>query len=176
MQTGFVKRVRKLAASSFVNTLMFSFCNQAKLSLPDMTADLNQQFSIDISKEALHKRFTKESVNFLEELIKVQLKNHFTLSTDNEIESHFKCIMIKDSSKFSLPDSCNGDYPGYGNFSRKNGLMNIQYEYDLISGNWTTINLTSSKKMTNKIQRKQQTLFPKEICTYGIWVTLHLFI
>ena len=52
--TGFVKRIRKLPASSFLNTLMFSVYNQAKTSLQDITADLNQQFSIDMSKEALH--------------------------------------------------------------------------------------------------------------------------
>ena len=71
--TKFVKRVRKLSASSFLNTLMFSVYNQAKTSLLDITADLNQQFSIAMSKEALHKRLTPQSVKFLEALIANQL-------------------------------------------------------------------------------------------------------
>ena len=35
-ETGFVHRSRKLPASDFVNTLLFSFCSQATTSLPDM--------------------------------------------------------------------------------------------------------------------------------------------
>jgi len=64
-KTGFVKRARKLTASSFVNTLMFSFYNQANTSLPDIAADLNQQFSIDISKEGLHKNLAAKELCFL---------------------------------------------------------------------------------------------------------------
>lgn len=155
-QTGFVKRIRKLPASSFVNTLMFSFCNQANTSLPDITADLNQQFDIDISKEALHKKFTPQGVDFLKELIKEQLSRQLTFFVDKEINKHFPCIKIKDSSKFSLPDMYNGDYPGFGNFSKKNGLMNLQYEYELVKGHWESIELTNVK--TNDQQDSKQTI------------------
>lgn len=155
-QTGFVKRIRKLPASRLVNTLMFSFCNQANASLPDITADLNQQFDIDISKEALHKKFTPQGVDFLKELIKEQLSHQLTFFEDKEINKHFPCIKIKDSSKFSLPDMYNGDYPGFGNFSKKNGLMNLQYEYELVRGHWESIELTNVK--TNDQRDSKQTV------------------
>ncbi len=35
---------------------------------------------------------------------------------------HFPHIKIKDSTRFSLPDSYGDNYKGYGNFSKKNGL------------------------------------------------------
>jgi hypothetical protein len=145
-QTGFVKRSRKLCASHFVNTLMFSSCNQANTSLPDMTADLSQQFSIDISKEGLHKKFNPEGISFLKELIKVQLSQQVYWQEDEDLKKHFAAINIKDSSKFSLPCIYNGDYPGFGNFSKTNGLMNLQYEYDLMSGKWIALELTSVKR------------------------------
>ena len=118
--TKFVKRVRKLSASSFLNTLMFSVYNQAKTSLLDITADLNQQFSIAMSKEALHKRLTPQSVKFLEALIANQLSQQWALSKNDPLKKSFRCIKIKDSTKFSLPDVYHGDYPGFGNFSKKN--------------------------------------------------------
>lgn len=155
-QTGFIKRSRKLCASDFVNTLMFSSCNQATTSLPDMTADLNQQFSVDISKEGLHKKFSSEGVSFLKELLKVQLSQQVSCPENADFGKHFAAINIKDSSKFSLPDIYNGDYPGFGNFSKTNGLMNLQYEYDLMSGRWISLELTSVKR--NDQQDSKQTI------------------
>ncbi|MFT7159078.1 MAG: hypothetical protein ACI9GZ_000240 [Bacteroidia bacterium] len=155
-ETGFIKRIRKLPASRFVNTLMFAFCNQAKTSLPDIAADLNQQFNIDISKEGIHKKFNHKAVNFLKALIKEQLSEQFTFPIDNQLKASFQSIKIKDSTKFSLPEIYNVDYPGFGNFSKTNGLMNIQYEYDLINGNWEYIELTNCKR--NDQQDSKETI------------------
>lgn len=155
-ETGFIKRIRKLPASKFINTLMFAFCNQAKTSLPDIAADLNQQFDIDISKEGIHKKFTSQAVDFLKVLIKEQLSQQFTFPIDNHLKASFPSIKIKDSTKFSLPEIYNVDYPGFGNFSKTNGLMNIQYEYDLISGNWEYIELTNCKR--NDQQDSKETI------------------
>lgn len=128
---------------------MFSSCPQVHRSLEDMTADLNQQFGVDLSKEALHKRFTPQCTQFFKELIAEQLARLFPL-TDKTSQSHFKGIRIKDSTSFSLSDSYGGSYPGYGNFSKKNGLMKIQYEYDLMNGSWESISLT------NRIENDQK--------------------
>ena len=135
---------------------MFSFNNQANTSLPNIAADLNQQFSIDISKEAPHKRFAKQGVTFLKELVKHQLSKQFSVGSNVGLGQHFLAINIKDSSKFSLPSVYYSDYPGFGNFSKTNGLMNLQYEYDLVSGNWKTLQLTTTK--TNDQQDSKQTI------------------
>lgn len=123
---------------------MFSCNTQADTSLPDIAADLSQQFSIEISKEAIHKKFNLKAVAFLKALISSHVSDQLQLG-GNELTKHFKSINIKDSSKFSLPSIYNGEYPGFGNFSKKNGMMNIQYEFDLLSGNWKSIELTSIK-------------------------------
>jgi hypothetical protein len=125
---------------------MFSCTNQAETSLPDITADLSQQFSIEISKEGLHKKFTPQAVAFLKATIASHLSEQLSLQTDSSLKKYFKAINIKDSSKFSLPSTYNGAYPGYGNFDQIQGLMNIQYEYDLLSGNWKTLELTTIKR------------------------------
>jgi hypothetical protein len=155
-QTRFQKRNRKVPASCFVNTLLFSECNQAHTSLPDLTSDLNQVYNIDISKEAMHKKFTSEAVNFLKELLNTMLSEQLKLNTATDFPQHFPCIKIKDSTKFSLPSSYNNEYSGYGNFSKKNGLMSLQYEYDLISGSWLSIELT--KGLRNDQQDSKETI------------------
>lgn len=121
-----------------------------------MAADLNQNFSVDISKEGIHKKFSGEAVCFLKGLVKAQLSNQLSQQGDSDLKKHFTAINIKDSSKFSLPNDCEGAYPGFGNFSKTNGLMNLQYEYDLMSGEWMTIELTSVKR--NDQQDSKQTI------------------
>ena len=103
-KTGFIKRSRKLLASDFVNTLMFSFCNQANTSLPDIAADLNQQFSVEISKEGLHKKFSAQAVMFLKELVKYQLSKQFSLPADAELKKHFTGININPFVLLKLPN------------------------------------------------------------------------
>ena len=145
-RTGFVKRTRKLNASHFLNTLMFSVANQANRSLPDITADLSEHFAINISKEGLHKRFNKQGVAFLKELVRYHLSHHAPLfKPAKNFTRHFSGVNIKDSSKFSLPAINSDSYPGFGNFSKTNGLMNLQYEFDLISGNWKALDLVTTK-------------------------------
>lgn len=121
---------------------MFSCNSQAQTSLPDITADLDQHFSVEISKEGLHKKFNSKAVSFIKAVIKSQLSRQSSRLTDI-LGRHFNAINIKDSTKFLLPSTYNGDYPGFGNFSQRQGVMNIQYEYDLLSGNWKTIELTT---------------------------------
>jgi hypothetical protein len=165
-KTGFIKRSRKLSAYHFVNSLMFSCCNQANTSLPDIAADIDQQFSVRISKEALHKKFSAQGANFLKELIKAHLSKQFSLQRDSELQKHFSAINIKDSSKFSLPSIYNGDYPGFGNFHHGQGMMNIQYEYDLASGNWKTLELTTISR--NDQQDSKQTI--ESICAGELYI------
>ena len=139
----FMIRKGKVPPSCFVNTLLFNENDMANTSLPDLTADLNQVYDIDISKEAMHKKFTPACVEFfkglLEEMLCGQLRKGIA---DKALPLHFARIKIKDSTKFSLPDNYNGDYKGYGNFSKKNGLMSLQYEYDLVSSSWLSFEMT----------------------------------
>lgn len=140
--TKFMIRKVKVPKGCFLNTLLFNESYQAHTSLPDLTADLNQVYYIDSSKEAMHKKFTPASVKFpgglLSELHCGQVKK----LTDKGYSLHFPRIKIKDSTRFSLPDSYDNNYKGFGNFSKSNGLMSLQYQYDLVSGNWLSFAMT----------------------------------
>jgi len=62
-------RKGKVPPSCFVNTLLFNENDMVNTSLPDLTADLNQAYGIDISKEAMHKKFTPACVDFFKALL-----------------------------------------------------------------------------------------------------------
>jgi hypothetical protein len=141
-ETKFTKRSGKIPASCFVNTLMSSENEQAHTSLPDLASGLREAYNIGVSKEAMHQKFTPEAVSFLEKMLENMLGQQLKTNTGNGVGVHFPCIKVKDSTKFSLPCTYGGEYKGYGNFSKKNGLMSLQYEYDLVSGNWLSARLT----------------------------------
>jgi hypothetical protein len=63
-----------------------------------------------------------------------------------ELKAHFPYIMIKDSCKYMLPSTYEGAYPGFGNFSKTKGIMNLQFEYDLISGGWESFEMTKATR------------------------------
>lgn len=153
--SGFTKRNRKVPASCFVNTLLFSEYDQACTSLPDLTCDLKQVYGINISKEAIHKKFTPEAVVFLKKVLNNLLSEQLQLNAGRGLSQHFPRIKIKDSTRFALPDCYNDAYKGYTNFSKKNGMMCLQYEYDLLSGNWLSIEMT--KGLRNDQQDSKET-------------------
>ncbi|MBX3255891.1 MAG: IS4 family transposase [Chitinophagaceae bacterium] len=141
-ETGFIKRSStKLTADGFINTLMISERPQSQISLPDLSAALRQSHGIAISKEALHQRFNPQAVAFLEKILQQALQQHLLREKDAP-KLHFPRIKIKDSTKFKLPTDYNGAYRGYGNFSKTNGMISLQYEYDLVSGHWLSLQLT----------------------------------
>lgn len=132
-----------MSAMSFVHALMFTLSSQSKTSLTDLTSDIYRNFGTDISKEALHKRFNEQAVVFLKALIQTQLSNQLSAV---QSKAALPFIKIKDSTRFSLPQSYKGCYPGFGNFSKKNGMMTLQYEYDLISGQWESIETVNCRR------------------------------
>ncbi len=153
----FMTRKGKVPPSCFVNTLLFNENDMVNTSLPDLTADLNQIYNIDISKEAMHKKFTPACVDFFKALLQEMLGDQLPKDTGGKaLPLHFPRIKIKDSTKFSLPDNYNGAYKGYGNFSKKNGLISLQYEYDLVSSNWLSFEMT--KGLRNDQQDSTETV------------------
>lgn len=126
---------------------MFTDIDHDQLSLLDLKQDFCQYLNCDVSRTAIHKRFNLNSVAFLKEL----LLHHLSITLHNQpiegkfLES-FNSITVKDSTKFTLPKNLAGEYPGYGGFNSSSGLMNIQYEYELITGQWICLELTKATR------------------------------
>jgi hypothetical protein len=127
--------------------LVFSEENHEQLSLLDLKCDLLSNSNCQISQEAIHKKFTPEAVSFLQSIISKQILNQVILN-DKEVleECGFTALNIKDSSKFKLPKEFLPAFGGYGSFNKNTSLMNIQYEYDLFTGNWKSLEFTQATR------------------------------
>ncbi|MEO6524526.1 MAG: IS4 family transposase [Mucilaginibacter sp.] len=146
-QSGFLQRGSKLKPEDFITTLMFSDLDHSRLSLQDCCNELEQQSGKSLSKVALHKRFNQRSLEFLKLVLSEQMSLKLDLSGENDWPP-FSRVLISDSTKFALPKQCKNDYPGFGGM-RSQALMNIQYAFDIKSGNWETLELVKATQSDN---------------------------
>lgn len=156
-ETGFIKRKGRIDAGIFAKLLIFNELDQSRLSLLDLKLDLQSYFGCKISREAIHKRFSPEALNFLKALLAKLLEFRLTkFEWSSSLAGCFNRLLIKDSSKFTISNTFAGDYPGFGGFHKGNAIMNIQYEYDLLTGNWASLNFTKATR--NDQQDSKETL------------------
>jgi hypothetical protein len=146
-KTGFLKREKKLSPLMFLSSLVCADLSQCKISLLNLKGEIQEQFHCSISREGLHKRFTQAAVDFLRTTFVRLLWESSAQELGNNItSSKFNRITIKDSTKFRLDKTLIDQYPGYKSFKKEYSLMNIQYEFDIISGNWLSTELTKATR------------------------------
>lgn len=117
-------------------------------SLQDYAFRFNTQFNETISKQAIQQRVnTPNALLFLktvlEKAIGKQLSALYPYAQHKSMD--FKQILIKDSVRFKVADSCVDIFKGgKGNTGR--AKVSIQFEYDLLSGKVTCLELTPSTR------------------------------
>lgn len=164
--TGFIERKRKITAFSFVKSLIFNAMPHNKQSLVDIKSNMLDCINENISKVAVHKKFKPEAANFMKTLLN-QLMDCCLTETSKDIPlGKFSSINIKDSSKFKLPIHYQKDYPSYGSYNKQAALMNMQFEYDLLSGSWNCIELTKATR--NDQADSKETA--DDICSNGLYI------
>ena len=145
----FIQRKGKLDGCTFLSLIVFNTNSLLDESLNDLTIDLQQNYEIDISKQALHERFNEKSVLFvtsaLEKLLNKQLLDKITFRNCDE----FKRFLIKDSVCFQIDESLVNAYPGSGGGGSKANVR-IQFEYDLLNGQIVDLSLNAFNEQDAK--------------------------
>lgn len=129
-KSGFQQRSSKLLPHQFALAMIFSEGSNNNLSLLDLVAHLHADGANKISKVALHKKFSDQAVDFMNAILLDSINQKIRQDV-SDFSTHFSKILIKDSTKFSLQSDYDGEFKSYGNFSKKNGLLSIQFEYDV---------------------------------------------
>lgn len=109
------------------------------MSLQELAIAFFKQTGYKISKEGLNKRFTKEAVVFMKEILNRLLQKK--LSEQKLIlNACFDGVLIKDATSFQLPRCMKNNYKGSGG-AGSDACIKIQFEYDAFTGQITSLEL-----------------------------------
>ncbi len=135
--TRFIKRRRKIKGSSFAKAMIIGNLGQES-SLEGICALFCHE-DVEITKQGLDLRFTRESVEFMEHLSREALSmTEESLSINCQVLKLFHSVKLLDSSYINLPETMRDQYRGYGSSyqnrpcSTQAGLK-IQLVYDYLN-------------------------------------------
>lgn len=129
-ETKFILRARKISPASLLESVLFSNSDHAKVSLNDMAVYHKLNYGINLTKQAIANRFTKQATNFVKILLSQLLRSNLSVNSEVFTHSCFHRIKIKDSTCFQLPENMKDSYPGSGG-AGSSAAVRIQFEYDL---------------------------------------------
>ena len=136
IKTGFIKRVRKLTGSIFVQTLVFTWLSNPDATLGEM-AQTAGGLELNISPQALDKRFTRQAAECLKQVLESTVETLITIDSQAiPIMQRFNGVYIQDSSTIVLPNELSSVWTGCGGSSAENtsSSVKIQVRWDMKNG------------------------------------------
>jgi hypothetical protein len=145
METGFKKRKSKLNPFVFFDLMMYDSSFTESKSLNQLAIEAQSSHDVGISKQGIDKRFNDQAVSFLKLLIERQLQCELNRQLDSAWLNLFNRVVIKDSTRFLLPEQYSEHLPGSGGAASKAGAC-LQFEFDLKSGQIIDLSLTEANR------------------------------
>jgi hypothetical protein len=146
-KTGFVKIDSPLDGVTFLKLLFANSEEVKNKSLNLMCAGVVNDKGKRITKQALDARFTKKSILFIKTIFEVYLRK-MVLAMDSKTDSGwmdlFNRVLVKDGTRFDLPEAFATYFKGFGGKCTSNSAICIQLEYDLKTGTIVEFKLTSA--------------------------------
>lgn len=112
-------------------------------TLNDLSEDFELANELTISKQGLHQRFNERAVDFLNQVLSQMLSHSVSQQGLISQQAAFSSCLVRDSTRFGLPDEYSGVYKGHGGATKTESMISIQYEMDLLSGQQVDLQLTS---------------------------------
>jgi hypothetical protein len=142
VQTGFVKRKRKLTGSNFTQMLVFGWLDNPDATLDELT-QTGVDIGIDISPQGLEKRFNQQAANFLHRVLEEAVNT--VIAADPvaiPVLQRFNGVYLQDTRcylmclQFSGADTPETVYTGCGGSTSENtsSSVKLQTRLDLNAG------------------------------------------
>jgi hypothetical protein len=126
LKTGFIKRLRKLSGSLFVQTLVFGWLSNQDSTLDEL-AQTAATLGLSITPQALDKRFTPQAADCLKKVLESSVETLITVDSQAiPIMQRFNGVYIQDSSTITLPDELSAIWTGCGGSSSYNTQSSVK--------------------------------------------------
>lgn len=144
---GFFKRESKFSPNAFLDTLLYCASQTETCSLGQTSTRVQDYNRVSISKQGIDSRFNEKSVDFVKIIFKECLENEFHNVIAPDFFKAFSRVLIKDATRFIIPNKLAAFYRGMGNHNEKcKAGVSIQYEYDIKNGRTTALEITDATR------------------------------
>jgi Transposase DDE domain len=144
---GFLKRDSKFSPIAFLDTLLYIASQTEICSLVQASTRVQDYNGVSISKQGVDSRFNEKSVEFVKGVFKECLENEFNKVIAPSFFSAFSRVLIKDATRFIIPDKLAEHFKGAGSRNGKcKAAVGIQYEYDIKNGKTTDLEVTDATR------------------------------
>lgn len=133
----------------FFDSLLYDATSERSKSYNQMAIEVKSKHRVDISGQGIDQRFNEGAQKYIHGLIGEQLSSQVSQSIDNGWCKHFNRVIIKDSTRFDLPETLWEKLPGFGGCASKAGAC-IQYEFNIKSGEVNDLSIHPAKRPDNK--------------------------
>jgi hypothetical protein len=147
-QSGFLRRSpRKIPIQDFLLGLL-ALSAEPLLSLERLAAVIGLAAAASYSKQALAKRLRPQVERFLAQVAIARLAHWAQPLTAQGCWSHFKRVLLQDSTVMPLPDRLAQDFPGSRNqhHQKKAAALKIQWIADLLQGTLASCSLSGFRR------------------------------
>ena len=131
--------------SSLFDIMMYDASSAKLNSLNQLAIEAQSEHDIGITKQGLDKRFNNHTIDFLKHLIEMQMSVKLDQQIDAGWLGSFDRVLIKDGTRFKLPEAYQDLLPGSGGSGSKAGAC-LQLEYDFKCGSITDLTLTPANR------------------------------
>jgi Transposase DDE domain len=161
VSTGLIKRVREFTGATFAQTMILGQMQEGEIAMSDL-ASFARQVGVNVSAQAIDKRFNKKTATFFQELLNASFTQ--VVAADPvaiPLLERFSEVIVEDSTTQSLPDELEEVWRGCGNATDSaKSAFKVQVRMDLLSGGLKGQALTDGRvpdtKSPLRLNRRQR--------------------
>jgi hypothetical protein len=161
-ETDFIKRERAFKGSSYAQTLVFGWIANPKSTIVELQQTA-VAFGVNVTAQAVDKKFTKAASVFMHQLLQNALENLITAKSPVAIPifERFHGVYLDDSSVIGLPKELLSEWEGCGGSHGPSSALKIQFSYDLKYGSIRALCIRDGKEQ-DKSSPTQKPDLPKK--------------
>jgi len=144
VQTGFIKRFRKIKAVEFLIYMIIESVRGC-VSCNDLAAIIQFDAGTIASRQAYHNKMSNASLHFFEAILAIIMHSKTYTAIPSRFRQ-FKRILVQDSTVIKLPTKLMDVFSGVKNAYTQVCNARIQCVYDLLSGSFTQWSIHSYSK------------------------------
>lgn len=146
MSTGLIKRVREFTGATFAQTVILGQMQEGQITMSDL-ATFGRQIGVNVSAQAIDKRFTEKTATFFAELLNATFTQVVVADpVAIPLLERFSEVVVEDSTTFSLPDELEKIWQGCGNATESaKSAFKVQVRWDLLTGAFKGQALTAGR-------------------------------